>query len=133
MTETYEGGCQCGQIRYRITGECSNTTNCHCTQCRMATGAPYGTWSEFPATAVTFTTRPQYFSSSDSAERGFCPNCGTALTFCYLEGDTVDIATATLDNPDAFPPVDHLWVESKIEWVKIDDGLPQYPREREGN
>ena len=131
MTETHEGGCQCGKIRYRISGAPSKTTNCHCIQCRMAAGAPYVTWTEFPAEAVTFTNeRPQFYRSSDAAERGFCPACGTALTFCYLDGDTIDIATATLDDPGIFPPEDHLWMESKIDWVEINDGLPQYPRER---
>ena len=131
MTESHQGGCQCGHIRYRVSGTPNNTTNCHCTQCRMAAGAPYVTWTEFPAEAVRFTTeRPQYYRSSDAAERGFCPSCGTALTFCYLDGETVDIATATLDDPGVFKPEDHLWTVSKIDWVEINDGLPQYPRER---
>ncbi|MBL6933684.1 MAG: GFA family protein [Rhodospirillales bacterium] len=131
MTETHEGGCQCGRVRYRTSGKPNNTTNCHCTQCRMAAGAVYVTWSEYPAEAVTFTTqRPQYFRSSDAAERGFCPSCGTALTFCYFDGDTIDIATATLDDPGVFTPGDHLWIDDKVAWVNINDGLPQYPRER---
>lgn len=130
-THTHEGGCQCGRIRYRVTEPANNTTNCHCRQCRLATGAPYVVWSEFPAEAVDFLkSRPSYFKSSDAAERGFCPSCGTSLTFCYFDGDTIDIATATLDDPSAFPPEDHLWTESKVDWITLNDGLPQYPRGR---
>ena len=126
---THEGGCQCGRIRYRVAGTPNNTVNCHCSQCRMAAGAPFVTWTEFPAEAVTFTPeRPQYYRSSDAAERGFCPSCGTSLTFCYIDGNAIDIATATLDNPGVFAPTSHLWIDSKVEWLKINDGLPQYVR-----
>lgn len=129
---TLEGGCACGHIRYRVSGEPSQTSVCHCTQCRMATGAPFGVYSAFPAEAVEFLTeRPTYFKSSDAAERGFCPKCGTALSFCYFDSEEIDISTATLDDPNAFPPQDHWWTESKIDWVNIDDGLPQHPRQGE--
>ncbi|NQU57140.1 MAG: GFA family protein [Rhodospirillales bacterium] len=136
MTETKanEGGCQCGQIRYSVSGAPNNTTNCHCSQCRMAAGAPYVTWSEFPAEAVTFISeRPQFYRSSDAAERGFCPACGTTLTFCYIDGNGIDIATATLDDPSIFPPQKHIWTRSKVAWVSINDGLPQYPKERDSD
>ena len=129
--QTHEGGCQCGRIRYAVRGAPNNTTNCHCSQCRMAAGAPFVPWSDFPAEAVTFTTeRPRLYKSSDRAERGFCPSCGTTLTFCYLQGESIDIATATLDDPEVFPPQDHSWTDSKVAWISINDGLPQFPRER---
>jgi len=32
-----------------------------------------------------------------------------------------------LDNPGSVTPGNHIFVEEKIPWVKIDDGLPQYP------
>ncbi len=127
----HEGGCQCGRIRYRVTGRPNNTTNCHCTQCRMAGGAAFVTWSEFPRAHVHFMAdEPHTYRSSDRAERGFCPWCGTTLTFHYLDSDTIDLATATFDDPAEFPPQDHLWIDSKISWLVIADGLPQYPRER---
>jgi hypothetical protein len=131
MTTTHDGGCQCGRIRYQVRGVPNTTTTCHCTQCRMAAGAAFVTWSEFPVEMVTFSgERRQFYHSSDTAERGFCPSCGTTLTFCYIDGADIDISTATLDDPSVFPPQDHLWVDSKISWQPINDGLPQYPRMR---
>lgn len=35
-----EGGCQCGSVRYRITGDPVMTALCHCTMCRRANAAP---------------------------------------------------------------------------------------------
>ena len=98
----------------------------------MAAGSPFVTWAEFPAGAVVFIQgKPDFYRSSDRAERGFCAGCGTALTFRYIKGDTIDIATATLDDPGAFPPQDHLWTGEKVSWLEINDGLPQYAKGRE--
>lgn len=131
MDIQHQGGCSCGSIRYRVAGRPVVTTNCHCPACRKHVGAPFVTWSEFPAENVTVTQGTlAYFQSSDTAERGFCADCGTALTFAYIDGDTIDITTATLDDPAAFPPEDHIWTAHKLSWLDLCDGLPQHPRER---
>lgn len=32
---TYEGGCHCGQVRYRVSGlDLTNTITCNCSRCR---------------------------------------------------------------------------------------------------
>ncbi len=36
------------------------------------------------------------------------------------------MALATFDDRNAFAPTDHIWVAEKMDWVKLDDGLPQY-------
>lgn len=41
---TYEGGCRCGAIRYRITGEPLSAGFCHCRMCQRAAGAPVVAW-----------------------------------------------------------------------------------------
>ena len=42
MTEI-AGGCLCGAIRYEINGEPFRIANCHCDDCRKATGSAYAT------------------------------------------------------------------------------------------
>jgi hypothetical protein len=37
------------------------------------------------------------------------------------------VALAAFDDRNAFTPTDHTWVTEKMDWVKLDDGLPQYP------
>jgi hypothetical protein len=37
------------------------------------------------------------------------------------------VALAAFDDHNAFAPTDHMWVTEKMDWVKLDDGLPQYP------
>ena len=128
---THEGGCLCGRVRYRVTGAPVVSTVCHCSLCRKAAGAPFVAWAEFPAEAFAVTKGEMaWYGSSEAAERGFCRNCGTAITFAYIDGETIDVATATLDDPNAFPPEDHIWTDSKVDWVEVPTDLPAYPKER---
>ena len=30
------------------------------------------------------------------------------------------------DDRNAFAPTEHIWVSEKIDWVQLDDGLPQH-------
>lgn len=130
-TTIHEGGCLCGRVRYQVTGRPLVATVCHCGQCRKAAGAPFVAWAEFPAQAVAISRgKVAWFGSSDAAERGFCRHCGTALSFTFIDGDTIDISTATLDDPNAFPPQDHIWTEFKVGWVELPQGVPAYPRSR---
>ena len=36
------GGCQCGAVRFRVTGELGRPTICHCRMCQKAFGAFFG-------------------------------------------------------------------------------------------
>jgi len=31
--KTYQGSCHCGQIRFRVTGDLTNTVHCNCSMC----------------------------------------------------------------------------------------------------
>lgn len=60
--------------------------------------------------------------------RGFCPLCGTQLTFELDDPslDEIDITIASLDQPSAMAPLDHTYTASKLDWIAIADGLPQF-------
>lgn len=38
---TYTGGCQCGAIRFRVSGDIKDLSICHCRMCQKAFGAYY--------------------------------------------------------------------------------------------
>lgn len=44
------------------------------------------------------------------------------------DGPWIAVALGTLDDPNALAPGSHIWVEQKVAWVKIEDGLPQFPQ-----
>jgi hypothetical protein len=124
-----EGGCQCGAVRYEISGTPLLTALCHCTMCRRANAAPAVAWAMFKREQVRFAKgKPAEFASSPEARRGFCANCGTQLCFTasFLEG-LIDITIGSLDDPAAVPPALHYWDSKRLPWMKVIDGLPRYP------
>jgi hypothetical protein len=64
------------------------------------------------------------FKSSNLAQRGFCKDCGTPLTFKF-EGDEIAITTGSLDDPMAAPPTVQYGVESMIAWCATLGDLPR--------
>jgi hypothetical protein len=136
MLETWEvmmnAGCFCGAIRYRVGGPIVEATNCHCQMCRRTTGAPCVAWFTVPAAQFELLAgAPTRFRSSSRATRTFCPACGTQLTFVDdASPDAIDVTTCSLDDPELVPPRDHTFISSKLDWLKLADGLPQFRRSR---
>lgn len=129
----FEGGCQCGAIRYRASAMPLTVTHCHCATCRRSAGAAFVTWATFPVGAFAILKgRPRAFQATTNAERTFCSDCGTSLTFRFLAvPQEIDVTVASLDDPETFRPEDHIWTEFGISWAQTEDGLPRYPRRRE--
>jgi len=127
-----KGGCFCGAIRYEAGGAPFDETVCHCSICRRTTGAPFVAWFSVLRSEFRFLQgTPTRFRSTDKATRTFCPRCGTQLTF---ERDDllneIDVTTCSLDEPQLVQPRDHTRTGSKLGWVKLADGLPQYRETR---
>ena len=69
------------------------------------------------------------YRSSSEAERGFCDRCGSTLTMHEtVLDDRVQVALGSLDRPEKVRPDDHVWTESQLPWLRIDDDLPRFPR-----
>lgn len=122
------GGCLCRAIRYRAGSGPTASMICHCRSCRHAAGAPAVAWVTLPTSAVSFIRgKPMTFHSSPSVTRSFCPSCGTPLTYVHADRpDEVDVTTCSLDDPEAFPPTYHAWLEHRVGWVRFGDGLPTF-------
>ena len=124
-----EGGCQCGSVRYRITGPALVAAMCHCTMCRRAGAAPAVAWAMYKEEQVTFLkATPTRYQSSPEATRGFCGRCGTQISFMadYIPG-LVDITIGSLDDPNAVAPTFHYWYSKHLNWLRFGDELPKHP------
>lgn len=67
--------------------------------------------------------------SAPGVTRGLCSNCGTSLTYEHKDRvGEIDVTLTSFDEPSEFTPAAHIWVEDKLPWVNIDDGLPQFQR-----
>ncbi|HEY7851367.1 MAG TPA: GFA family protein [Caulobacteraceae bacterium] len=116
------GGCQCGAVRFSVSGELGRASICHCRMCQKAFGAFYGPLVSAPGVAWT-RGAPAHFQSSNRARRGFCPACGTPLTFEPDDGP-VELAIGAFDDPAAVRPVIQHALESRIPWLSETDTLP---------
>jgi hypothetical protein len=125
-----EGGCFCGNVRYRVVGEPLGSAICHCLSCRRASGAQSVAWLTFPLEEFSFVSgEPAEYRSSIEVNRTFCDGCGTSLTYRHDgDPDSIDVTTASLDLPDEFPPTRHIWLEDKVAWESVNDGLPRFER-----
>lgn len=120
-----DGGCLCGAVRYRAQPENREGYYCHCRMCQLAFGNTRAAFFNLPKDQVQWLTRePAYFKSSKLAQRGFCSQCGTPLSFEYIGSPRIDLSIGSLDDPGAFKPASHFAVESRIAAWHADDQLP---------
>lgn len=112
------GGCQCGAVRYRLSGPLIEPGLCHCRMCQKATGnlfmAMVGSLQEhFTLTRGS----PSWFRSSSRFQRGFCAECGTPLFFRKIDGKGIGVAIGSLDDPVSVRPVAAYGVQSRMPWL----------------
>ena len=112
------GGCQCGAVRYRLDAEPYGANICHCRMCQKATGGAFMASGTVPIDRLIWTRgAPKVFASSAIAERGFCAQCGTPLTFRYIKRNRISVTIGSLDDPTAVTPAIQYGVESKLPWL----------------
>jgi hypothetical protein len=109
------GGCQCGAVRYAITGPLTNPHICHCRMCQKAFGNYFAALVCTDRRHFSWTRgKPAIFESSANVERGFCANCGTPLSFAYKDGNLMDVSIGSLDDPASVTPENQYGAESRL-------------------
>ena len=131
MSENHQGGCLCGGLRYEFTAPLQDIAHCHCSTCRRSSGGIVTTWISVPLTSFRWLAgAPREYASSATCTRSFCPTCGAQLTlFTRLSPDSLDVTIATLDEPALAPADRHIWVQSRLPWLHLDEHLPQEQQE----
>lgn len=122
------GGCLCGTVRYRVSGEFVDAGYCHCRLCQRANGAPVVAWFTVRAAAFDWTAgRASSYASSTRYRRDFCAQCGTPLAFRRETApEFIDVTIASLDDPALVEPDYHIWRMSRLPWFDTVDRLPRH-------
>lgn len=118
------GGCLCGHVRYRAQLPNRDGYYCHCRMCQLAFGNTRAAYVNLPKADLHWQQAPAYYASSKIARRGFCPHCGTPLTFEFVDGPNIDVSVGSLDDPGAITPTVHWGVETRLAGWHAEDGLP---------
>jgi hypothetical protein len=116
-----DGGCTCGQVRYRLMSAPLVVHCCHCRWCQRETGASFALNAMIEAERVQRLTTGELDTVLTPSESGKgqkivrCPHCRVALWSHYAgAGDAVCfVRVGTLDEPDRLPPDIHIYTRSK--------------------
>jgi hypothetical protein len=117
----FEGGCECGRIRFRIEGEPISVHCCHCRQCQKITG------SAFALNAMIEAERVEVVAGAEALEgkRGRCPDCQALLwgTHRFFGESILFLRVGTLDEGEKLAPNAHFFTRSKHSWVSVPEGV----------
>jgi len=131
---SYDGGCTCRQVRYRMTAAPLIVHCCHCRWCQRETG------TAFALNAMIESDRVQLLegevvvidtpSNSGKGQRiSRCPKCLVAVWSNYGGAGAAlrFVRVGTLDEPGALPPDIHIFTSSKQPWLTLPPGTPAVP------
>lgn len=129
------GGCQCGAVRFETTGEPVRAMGCHCTTCKLRTGAAYGVGVYFEDEQVTFLQGDlQHFQfESDTSGRWirseFCKKCGSTVSWTLeMRPGLRAIAGGSYDDPSWYAIEAHIWTQSARPDMCYADNMPVYEK-----
>ena len=124
------GSCLCGSVRYEVRAPLARIVHCHCSMCRKAHGAAFGSYGNVKEQDFALLAGEAEIASHQSSpevKRTFCRRCGSNLQFISTKRPgTFSLALGTLDDDPGEKPQFHIFVGSKAPWFKIADGLPQH-------
>jgi hypothetical protein len=132
MSETLEGGCACGSVRFRMRSAPMFVHCCHCRDCQRQTG------SAFVINALIEADRVDILSGDPTpiivpTDSGLphrihrCPTCQTAVWSDYGGRQAIRfVRVGTLDDAKALSPDVHIYTRSKVPWVELPEGVPAF-------
>jgi hypothetical protein len=121
------GKCQCGAVRYLVADEFLYAANCHCSNCRAATGSAFKAFAGIEREKLELTDGQDSLLvfGEDELNDTRCALCGSFLFSVVREGAYVHIALGSLVDTPSIRPTEHIYVGSKAPWFEITDDLPQ--------
>jgi hypothetical protein len=128
---TIRGSCLCGGVSFEVSGGLDRATHCHCSMCRKAHGAAFGSYAGAQVSALRWLSGTELISryaSSPDVTRTFCSRCGSTLQYISnTQSERFALALGVLDDDPGVRPLLHMFVADKAPWYEIADGLPQHP------
>jgi len=129
MTQKNEGSCQCGAVKFQISGPFESFFLCHCSRCRKDTGSAHAA-NLFSTVAkiiwLSGEDRIKTYRVPESRhEKSFCSECGSAVPGIQMDGALLVVPAGSLDTPVDIRPNAHICLSSRANW---DDGLDEVSR-----
>jgi hypothetical protein len=99
--QTYEGGCHCGRVRFRVQGDLANASNCNCSICTMKGSLHLVVPREQFALLQGKDALSTYLFGTHTAKHTFCRHCGIHSFYVpRSKPDGYSVNIRCLDNVD---------------------------------
>src|SRR5262245_1470649 len=112
MSKKYTAQCACGACKFEFDTDPAFIANCHCNDCKKASGGAMATFFGVPEAdfkLISGDPKPFHYvsESGKGLDRNFCPECGARLFSNNLESfpGTVFVTLGSLDHPERIQPV----------------------------
>lgn len=129
---TFEGGCACGELRYRLTSRPMFVNCCHCRDCQRQSGGAFAVNALIETDRIDMLSGvPVSVSMTTDSGRPHdvyrCPACQIAVWSDYgRRGVMRFVRATTLDDPQALGPDAHIFTRSKLPWVGLPPDVPAF-------
>ena len=129
----YEGGCTCGQVRYRLLATPLITHGCHCSLCQRQTGTAFAINALVEAENIEVLSGDvESLKVASPSGQGQtitrCATCHVAVWSCYHRHELNErirfLKVGTLDDPTPFPPDIHIFTSTKLPWLLLPKDVP---------
>jgi hypothetical protein len=122
-----KGRCECRAVAYRVADEFRYAANCHCSNCRAATGSAFKPFGGIERSKLEVVRGAESLLvwGTENANHTRCAVCGSLLYSVVRDGEYVHVALGSLEDEPSIRPTEHIFVGSKAPWFEIRDDLPQ--------
>jgi hypothetical protein len=128
MAAELRGGCECGAVTYTVMDAFAYAMNCHCSNCRAATGSAFKAMAGIEREKLTVTSGEEQLLLIGEPDwhDARCRECASLLYSLVNQGTYVHVAMGSLIDAPSIRPTHHIFVGSKAPWFEITDDLPQH-------
>ena len=114
---------------YRVADDFEYAINCHCSQCRRATGSAFKAFAGIQRSNLALVRGHgtlMIYGDERAAHDVHCSVCGSLLYSVVRNGEYVHVTMGTLTAEPSIRPSMHIFTASKAAWHEITDELPQH-------
>jgi len=130
----FTGGCLCGAIKYEVKSDPVRGANCHCDDCRRATGATFATnFFVKEDDLVILQGTPKSFDhpadSGNTMTKDFCADCGSQL-FGHTSGrpGVKSVKAGSIDDIGEMRPSINVFTSKAYPFTKLPEDTEHFDR-----
>lgn len=126
------GQCLCGDVSYVADGDIMFQGNCHCSDCRQASGSPFATLVFMSKDDVKIIGETKSYShavdSGNTLVKQFCPKCGSQMFSGNSANPSLGIKAGTVNEQSEVKPQFNVYAGSKMDCTIMDGSIPAFDK-----